>query len=97
MTRTAARLGAWALALALTVTGTAAWPAAADDPVDPTRTSLVVSTAEGAVQGGVEAGVGEGDGVEQWLGIRYAAAPTGDPRRRPPQPVEPGEGGGRTH
>lgn len=60
-----------ALALALGVTGTAAWRAAAEDPVDPTRTALVVATAEGAVQGGVE---GE---VEQWLGVRYAAPPGG--------------------
>lgn len=86
MTRTSRRRGALALALALVATGTAASAAAAGDPVDPTRTALVVSTAEGAVQGGFE---GE---VEQWLGVRYAAAPTGDQRWRPPQPEAPWEG-----
>ena len=54
--------------------------------MDPTRTTLVVSTAEGAVQGGFE---GE---IEQWLGIRYAAAPTGDLRWRPPQSEASWEG-----
>jgi carboxylesterase type B len=50
------------------------------------RDSLVVVTDKGAV-GGTRA-----DGVDSFLGIRYAAPPTGALRWRPPQPAQPWSG-----
>src|SRR3981189_3841530 len=71
-----------ALAGVLTVPGGAAVASTGDPPGD----SLVVVTDKGAVQG-VQAGE-----VDSFLGVRYAAPPTGTLRWQPPQPAQPGSG-----
>src|SRR3981189_3092378 len=71
-----------ALAGVLTVPSGAAVASTGDHPGD----SLVVGTDKGAVQG-FRAGE-----VDSFLGIRYAAPPTGALRWRAPQPAQPWPG-----
>src|SRR5882757_670839 len=66
------------LALVLVSTGTAS--------AAPGRSSLVVHTDKGKVRGV------RSDGVDSFLGIRYAAAPTGALRWQPPRPAAPWAG-----
>ena len=56
----------------------------APPPPEPTPIAAEVS-----VTGGVVRGVVAEDGLKQYHGIPYAAAPTGDRRWAPPQPAEP--------
>ena len=71
-----------ALAAVLAVPGGGAAASTGDHHGDP----LVVATDKGAVRG-FQAG-----GVDSYLGIRYAAPPTGDLRWRAPQPAQPWSG-----
>jgi len=66
------------LALVLVSTGTAS--------AAPGRSSLVVHTDKGKVRGV------RSEGVDSFLGIRYAAAPTGALRWEPPRPAAPWAG-----
>ena len=54
-----------------------------------TEPQPVPIAAEVAVTGGVVRGTVAEDGLKQYHGIPYAAAPTGERRWSPPQPVEP--------
>ena len=54
-----------------------------------TEPQPVPIVAEVAVTGGVVRGTIAEDGLKQYHGIPYAAAPTGERRWAPPQPVEP--------
>ena len=49
-------------------------------PIGPSRTGTIVTLADGQYQG-----VSQPDGVTNWLGMRYAAAPVGDLRFAAPQ------------
>ena len=75
----------WALAAAgpLLLTPTYSWLDASPDAPRDDRTTAVVRTHEGDVQGVAHNGVGT------FLGIPYAAPPVGDLRWRPPREVEP--------
>jgi para-nitrobenzyl esterase len=64
--------------------GLATGPAAAQDGRD--NSGPVVTTAEGQVRGFVK------NGVNIFLGIRYAAPPVGNLRWRPPAPVDKWQG-----
>ena len=78
------RCGGSLAGCALLMAGLATGPAAAQDGRD--NSGPVVSTAEGQVRGFVK------NGVNIFLGIRYAAPPVGNLRWRPPAPVEKWQG-----
>lgn len=56
-----------------------------------TKDGLVVHLKTGSVRGGSQKSI-FGLNLEHFLGIPYAAAPVGDLRFSPPQPVQPWEG-----
>ena len=78
------RWGGSLAACALLMAGLATGPVVAQDGRD--NGGPVVSTAEGQVRGFVK------NGVNIFLGIRYAAPPVGNLRWRPPAPVEKWQG-----
>ena len=78
------RCGGSLAACALLMAGLATGPAAAQDGRD--NSGPVVTTAEGQVRGFVK------NGVNIFLGIRYAAPPVGNLRWRPPAPVDKWQG-----
>ena len=57
-----------------------------DDMTDASTTDLVATTAAGRLRGT------DRNGIKAFLGVPYAAPPTGANRFRPPQPVEPWTG-----
>ena len=71
--------------LAVALSGVSAGPSAASSPTSK-LTRLIVSTDKGRVQGAVA------DGVENFLGIPYAAPPVGKLRWQPPQPAQKWKG-----
>jgi len=78
------RYGESLAACALLMAGLVTGPAAAQDGRN--NSGPVVSTAEGQVRGFVK------NGVNIFLGIRYAAPPVGNLRWRPPAPVDKWQG-----
>ena len=56
---------------------------------EPTTVAAVPVATDVAVSGGVVRGMVAEDGIKQYHGIPYAAAPVGERRWAPPAPIEP--------